>query len=371
LEKFEMKKSLIALAVLAASGAAMAQSSVTLYGIADVWFGSTSVDKGDGKGSLTQTKLDSGGVNGDRWGLKGSEDLGGGLKANFNMEGGFSIDSGAQGQGALFGRQAWVGLSGGFGALQLGRMTTAIYNVSGTSNAVLDSALAPLSNIGRVNDAGNAQALVGATGNTLRFNNTVSYSIPAMSGFNATIQYALGENKTNTASADSALGLNATYAAGPVGVQFAYQVESCKSAGSLTGSAACTGGTDDRKFTLLGAEYNFGAAVLKGSYGRATSIAGRSGADSNEYQVGVDVPVSSNLVLTASYAKANDNSTQSAVVNAAGTGDASREGYGLGAQYILSKRTYIYGGYEADKQTQSNVADYKHSLFAVGLNHKF
>ena len=373
LENFEMKKSLIALAVLAASGAAMAQSSVTLYGIADVFLGSASVDKGDGHGSLTQNVLNSGGVNGDRWGMKGSEDLGGGLKTNFDLESGFNIDSGAAGQGGLlFGRQAWVGLSGDFGAVQFGRMSTAVYNVSGTSDAVLDSALAPLQNIGRVNDQGNAQALAGATGNTLRFNNALSYSTPTFGGFNATVQYALGENKTNSTSADSAIGLNATYANGPVGVQMAYQVESCKGAVNTDGSAACaTGATSDRKFTLLGAEYNFGVAVLKGSYGRATNIAGRDGASSNEYQIGVDVPVSSTLVLTASYAKADDNSTQSAVVNAAGTGDASRKGYGLGAQYILSKRTYIYGGYEADKQTQSNVADYKHSVFAIGLNHKF
>jgi predicted porin len=371
-----MKKSLVALAVLAASGAAMAQSSVTLYGILDGFLGSASVDKGDGKGSLTQTVLNSSGVNGDRWGMKGSEDLGGGLKANFNLESGFSIDSGAAAQGGLlFGRQAWVGLSGGFGTVQLGRMTSAMYNVAGTSVAVLDSVLAPSQNIGRVNDQGNTTWINGAataTGNTLRFNNAVSYSIPTFSGFNATVQYALGENKTATASADSAMGLNASYVGGPLGVQVAYQVETCKSAGNLNASAACaTGATNDRKFTLLGAEYNFGAAVLKGSYGHVNNIAGRSGADSNEYQIGVDVPMSSTLVLTASYAKADDNAAQSAVVNAAGTGDASRKGYGLGAQYILSKRTYIYGGYESDMQTQASVADYKHSVFAVGLNHKF
>ena len=73
-----MKKSLIALAVLAASGAAMAQSSVTLYGIADVWFGGLKADQQAGNPDRV-TKLDSGGVNTSRWGLKGSDDLGGGL----------------------------------------------------------------------------------------------------------------------------------------------------------------------------------------------------------------------------------------------------------------------------------------------------
>ena len=68
----QMKKSLIALAVLAASGAAFAQSNVTLYGIADVWFGSVKTDDGRGT-SVSTTKLDSGGVSGSRWGVKGSE----------------------------------------------------------------------------------------------------------------------------------------------------------------------------------------------------------------------------------------------------------------------------------------------------------
>lgn len=374
-----MKKSLIALAVLAASGAAMAQSTVTLYGVADIWFGSSSVDKGDVSGSLTQTKLDNGGVLPSRWGMKGSEDLGGGLKANFTLESGYGIDDGSQSMGLLFGRQAWVGFSGGFGAVQLGRMTTLMFNTPGASDAVFDSVLSPVSWVGRATDAGAARPqlingkLDASTAATLRFNNAVSYTTPSFNGFNASIQYALGENKTDTASADSAMGLSATYAAGPVGVQFVYQVESCKVANRVTGTyaVACSGGTDDRKFTFLGGEYDFGAAVLKASYGRATSIAGKSGADSNEYQIGVDMPVSSALVLSASYARGDDNSTQSAVVNAAGTGDVSRQGYGLGAKYVLSKRTFLYGGYESDKQTQDNVADYKHSVFAIGVNHKF
>lgn len=371
-----MKKSLLALAVLAASGAAMAQSTVTLYGIGDVYFGSNRVDKGDGNGKLSQTVLNSGAINGSRWGLKGSEDLGNGLKANFNFESGFSMDSGLQGQGALFGRQAWVGLSGGFGAVQLGRMSTAIFNVAGPSNAMFDSgALSPLGNIGRVNDNGNSTLVNGAlvaTGNSLRYNNAISYTTPSMSGFAGTLQYAMGENKTATTSADSAMGLGLSYTGGALGVQLGYQVESCEAIGAATGTGArnCLG-TDDRKFTLLGAEYDFGAVVLKGSYGRAANIAGRDGANSNEYQIGVDVPVSTAIVLSASYAKAEDNGTQSAFVNAAGTGDVSREGFGIGAKYIMSKRTYIYGGYETDKQTQSNVADYKHSLFAIGVNHKF
>ena len=115
-----MKKSLIALAVLASTGA-MAQSSVTLYGIVDVALQSAKATNG-----VRQNTVASGNVNGSRFGLKGSEDLGGGLKALFVLENGFKVDTGAIGGGAgltgitnnkpataMFGRKAYVGLAGG------------------------------------------------------------------------------------------------------------------------------------------------------------------------------------------------------------------------------------------------------------------
>jgi len=115
-----MKKTLVALAVLAASGASMAQSTVTLYGIADVQFNIESSDKTGT--SISQNQIASGGVNGSRFGLKGSEDVGGGLSVNFDFQQGFSIDTGAardekNNQGVAynnnaFSRASWVGLSG-------------------------------------------------------------------------------------------------------------------------------------------------------------------------------------------------------------------------------------------------------------------
>ena len=120
-----MKKSLVALAVFAVSGGAMAQSSVTLYGVADAWIGQTSTTNAAGT-KLKQNKIDSGGFNGSRLGFKGTEDLGGGLKAVFTAEDGYDISTGTSLQGgALFGRQAFVGLAGGFGQVTLGRHYTA------------------------------------------------------------------------------------------------------------------------------------------------------------------------------------------------------------------------------------------------------
>ena len=113
-----MKKSLLALAALGASaGVAHAQSSVTLYGIVDEGFNINT-----NAGGKHLYNLSSGVLQGSRWGLRGTEDLGGGLQAVFVLEDGFDASTGKFGQGGLeFGRQAYVGLSSNFGALTLGR----------------------------------------------------------------------------------------------------------------------------------------------------------------------------------------------------------------------------------------------------------
>ena len=119
-----MKKSTSALAFLSVlSASALAQSNVTIYGIVDAGLVRES---GGPTGSVTN--LSSGVASGSRIGFKGKEDLGGGLAAVFQIENGFNVDTGAAGQsGVLFGRQAFVGLSGKFGAATLGRQYTPYY----------------------------------------------------------------------------------------------------------------------------------------------------------------------------------------------------------------------------------------------------
>jgi predicted porin len=106
-----MKKTLVALAIAGAyTGVAYAQSTVTLYGLIDTYVEAAKTN-GD-----SVTKVSAGGLNGPRWGLTGAEDLGGGLKAVFTLEGGYNSDTGTIGQGGrIFGRQMFVGLAGGFG----------------------------------------------------------------------------------------------------------------------------------------------------------------------------------------------------------------------------------------------------------------
>jgi predicted porin len=333
LEKFEMKKSLIALAVLASSGAAMAQSSVTLYGWIDTYLANTTVD--NGVTSTSTTSMNTGAVNGNRWGLKGSEDLGGGLMANFQLEQGFTVDDGAPASTRQFHRQAWIGFSGGFGAVKMGRVYTAYDDVNGVGNPVFDSAMSPTANVYKSN------------GYSSRIDNGLRYESPAMSGFSATLSANMSEGVT---TATTAQAIKVAYSAGPLSAAFGYQTE-----GSGTTAA-------DKKFTRLGAAYNMGALTVKGNLGQAANMGNVDGADAADYTIGVDYSVSSALTVAAGYAHSDDN---------AKAGDATRSGFAVGAKYTLSKRTFVYGGYNTATTEKAATPDAKTSMFAVGINHNF
>ena len=169
-----MKKSLIALAVLAASGAAMAQSSVTLYGIADVV-----IHKDDN----VSAKLSSGGVSTSRWGVKGSEDLGGGLKANFNLESDVNMGTGANNPAGMFRRSAYVSLaSDQYGELRLGRATSVAVAHLVSGGIVLPS------------NAMHGTMLIGAgLAGDFFVPNAITYVSPSLSGLRASLLYAPGE----------------------------------------------------------------------------------------------------------------------------------------------------------------------------------
>ncbi|MHB1200280.1 MAG: porin [Polaromonas sp.] len=334
-----MKKNMLALAILAASGVASAQSTVTLYGIADVWLGSQKLpvyaDGGDG---ISRTRIDSGGVSQSRFGFKGSEDLGGGLKANFLLEQGFNIDNGTQAvPGQMFSRQSYVGFSGGFGEVRLGKSFTPFDDISGATNAAFDSILSPNVNVWKSTDYNANPA------------NTVYYASPEMSGFSGAASYSLGENKgipVAGVSAGKIASFFVKYEGGPVYAGVAYQTEKD------------TGATDARKFTRVNASYDLGVVKLLAGYGRVAEADQRT----TDWQIGADFPVSSSLTLSGGYARSKDN---------AAAGDAKRTGLSLAASYSLSARTSIYGGLQASKQTVTGVPDDKGNLYAVGVRHTF
>ena len=305
-----MKKSLVALAAMAFAGIAAAQSSVTLYGIADIWVGKPEGGK---------VQAGSGGVNQSRWGLKGSEDLGGGLKAVFTFESGFSLANG-QVAGTLFNRQANVGLEGGFGTLKLGQNWNALDDIYGAANSGFDSALSA-NGVWKNSYTGAAAA-------------QIYYATPEVAGFSGAFSTQLNGNTSNGSTKISSV--HAKYNGGPVYVGLGYEDDK---------------GTK-QKGTLLNGSYDLGMAKLLASY-YTTKVTGVSG-KINSYQLGADIPVGSALTLSVGYASSK------------ATGGKSASGFGIAAAYGLSKRTTLYGGLRA----ANNEAAGK-DLWAVGVNHKF
>ncbi len=324
-----MKKSLIALAVLATTGAAMAQSSVTLYGIADVGLAFTD------NGVDTTTSMDSGNRNGNRWGLRGTEDLGNGLKAMFVLENGFSLDTGAQADGAkLFNRQVFVGFAGGFGTVKLGRQMNPIFSNSGTFDPFGNSL------------AGDSGRLFNYQ--TGRTDNTVSYNYAA-GGFRGELQYAFGE-VAGDSGASSMIGGFVGYKAGPIDVVLTYE------------DKANATDTDNEQVMVIGGNYDFGVAKAFLTYNKEE---GFLNVDRSHWLVGATAPLGGGTLILSYIARQNDQ-----------TANADAEQFGIGYVYDLSKRTALYTSYgQVRNDDGSSVrvakAGETGAQFNMGVRHSF
>lgn len=354
-----MKKTLIALAVLAASGATMAQSTVTLYGVADVWFGQT--ETGVGAAQLKQTVVNTNGMNSSRWGLKGSEDLGQGLSAVFQLESGFNIDTGAQSDSAsLFNRQAFVGLSGGFGSVTAGRQYTAYDALRGATNNTYDTA--SFTTTGAVWGSGIADY-------ASRVNNSVAYTSPVFGGFSGAFVAGLGENKTATVDANQNLSLHVKYAAGPILVGYAHQSQKAQNGSPeiaptvalpLGVAAVAPTGTVTTKYNLIAGSYDFGVVKLVAGFNRA-EVSDRK---DNEYQLGLNAPIGASANVAIGYTKSKGE--------VAGATTSNGKGYSVVGYYDLSKRTRLYAA--ASRTTADNDAGVdtaKTTTVGMGLRHNF
>ena len=380
-----MKKTVIAFAALSAiAGVAQAQSSVTLYGLLDANFGSykTNVAVGNTIQNLKQTKIDSGGLNGSRWGIRVSEDLGGGLAAVANLESGFNADTGASGQGGLlFGRRANVGLTGGFGTVVIGRNSSSYDDVS-ADHAMMGATIFDPSNTNNgnsttqaagINTAANAAAFLGRNttwvGFNTRFNNSVKYTSANYSGFSGSAMYALGEDKTQAVGASRTVSANLKYANGPLLVSGGYQSE------GATRTAAAKPALEN---TLLNVAYDFGVAKVGAGFNRAKYKdvivpAGLPGAGGEfkaqkEFSLSVAVPVGA-TTLSAGYARSKGDTL------------GKSTGFGVQALYSLSKRTTLYAGALSTKAYDtlttaalaglpgSNIG--RTTTYAAGMRHTF
>jgi predicted porin len=338
-----MKKSLIALAALAAVSAASAQSSVTLYGIVDTYFGQTSA--GVGAADVSNTVINSGGLSTSRWGVKGSEDLGGGLKANFTLEAGFKSDDGTATAG--FDRKSTVGISGAFGAVDIGgRMLSSYDDVFGFSNMLLNSNAALTAKVWNLTGE---KSTAGTTAYTNRLDQSIKFTTAKMNGFSGSLQYAGDENKTTTLSASSTTSMNVMYANGPLVAGVGFQSEE-KTAGQVNSMDS----------TIFGATYNLGVAKVVGSYN--TIKFGLL--EAKGYQIGVDFPVNAMTTVSAGYASNKSESS--------GVTTSNSSGFALQGIYALSKRTNLYTIYNklsSDNNAGTDLQDA--STLGFGVRHSF
>jgi len=324
-----MKKTLIALAVLAASGASMAQ--VTLYGVVDLAYGSTNAP-----GANTNTAMRGNDVYNDgnsRWGIKSVEDLGSGLKFTAQFEQNINYEGGST--GTVNGRYAYGALSGNFGEIRFGR------TLSPTFFGVATWELTGAANFSAVANQ------FGFAGAGPRNDSQFSYTTPNMGGFSATLGYITeqdnGINIAAGAPASSKFDMNAIYAQGPLAIGLSYWKLDKVAAGAST----------DGNYSL-GANYNFGSFILAGSY---QDPAGAS----QGWTLGARVPV-------GAWAFTVD------VAQDTGYDDTN---YLLYAGYSLSKRTTIYANYQRDgKSNKKDGAGLVKTaqdidLYGIGIRHNF
>ncbi|MBI3285887.1 MAG: porin [Burkholderiales bacterium] len=340
-----MKKSFLALALMGAfSGAAFAQSSVTVYGVVDM--GLVNDNNGDGKGATTS--LDSGLQSGSRLGFKGTEDLGNGLKANFVLEMGLNADKGTSDQGGLaFGRQAFVGLSGDFGSVNLGRQKSLTY--------VASEAIDPFA----VGLAGNMHRMFGTV---IRNDNALTYTTTNLSGFVGAAQYGFGEQAGDTKKS-SIIAVSGAYAAGPVLASLTY--EKARDAKSKVPYEMLVAG--DIEKLLAGGTYDFGVVKAHAAFERLKVTVGSVEGKANVWMIGATVPVGAGAFL-ADYTRFDDKTV--------GDTDTNSQQFALGYTYSLSKRTNVYTSYAYTKNDKfaminTKTAGATDKLINVGIRHAF
>ncbi len=303
-----MRNTKIALAVLAlvASTAAMAEGSTTVYGRLDA-----SVSRVTGQATqMMHSNWDTSVI-----GVKGSDELTGGMKASFQLEGGLNTGTGESSNkgtsAALFNRLANVSLAGDFGStglgLQFSPFVGAALNGVATGNESFYVNMLVMAGAAGATTYGST-----ATGGFF-IPNAVSYSTPNIGGISATAltQIANGNDTTKPAASKyDAVAVN--YAAGDLSVAGGYQ---------KSGTAATTAYT-------VSAAYNMGPARIAGGY--ITSNPDAAASDStNTYHLGASYNLVENLTASVNYAKNNATTSQTLTV--------------AGVQYSLSKRTYLYG----------------------------
>jgi predicted porin len=361
-----MKRTLFAIGAFCAfATSAHAQSSVTLYGVIDEGLmfnnNATTAELPAGGRKVYMDSLN--GLYGSRWGLKGSEDLGGGTRAIFTLESGINLNSGALAQGGLeFGRQAFVGLSNTrYGDLTLGRQydSVVLYAQSVTIQGYLGSEV-----FQHPGDLDN-------TANSLRTNNAIRYSSPNFKGLTFGAELSLGGVPGNI-SGGGGYSAGVAYVNGPLALAAAYlyfknPTSSTATAGFFTSNGSGTQLTgvlnkgyataNAYQVAIGGLTYAIGPILIGASYSNVQygviSALGGATAKFNNVDVGVKWTLTPALYVGAAYDYTKGSNV--AAPNGENIGNQHFNQFSLIADYALSKRTdvYIEGAYQKAAGTSS------------------
>ena len=373
------KKSLIAVAVLCATAFSVQAADVTMYGKVDLGlqYKTSEVTVGDKTMVDEDTfSMENGRNSASRFGIKGSEDLGNGMKVSFQLENGFKADSGEfKTSGKLFDRQATVALSSDFGTLTMGR-------VGGIgSGAGFDLVY------------GYGDAFDGGSGDVLgllqsaRYDNMVTYQTPKFAGLQATVQYSFNEDSVKETAREGSSAVNRYSSAaltgdfGALQTVLAYEFQNYKSFGADE--------HDDGQIVYLGGNYDCGFAktFVMGQYfkgikaGQLTAIteadanlidkAGNTesaadGVKGYGVHLGTIVPVAGGDLTVAAYftdfTVEFDNGED---------GDAKSYAFGAKYEYYLSKRTSVYTGAGFAQVKYDDEGSDKTTQAYLGLTHRF
>ncbi|MBN3754336.1 porin [Paraburkholderia sp. Tr-20389] len=378
MKKFVFQSSALCLAALGSP--AHAQNNVTLYGIIDTGIAYVH----NSGGNSTQITTMSGSLAGSRWGLKGNEDLGGGLKAIFQLENGFDPTNGTLGQNnRMFGRQAYVGLTDEkLGTLTLGRQYDPIVDQVQplTGDNYFGAIFAPPGDFDNYD-------------NSIRINNSVKWVSPSWGGVTVEALYSfggvagsVGSGQTYSASAgynNGTLGIAAGYMHIDYGNARLVTTRPASSADSLFNSAVNSAYASARSVnsTRVGGQYVLGSVTLGAAYSftEYNPDASSTFTSSEKYQNASAFgiwQVAPNFSLGAGY-----NYTKTS-----GDSSAKYHMFSLGADYNLSKRTDVYAiagythasGQNGAGEAQAVVGSYdidagksSQVITVVGLRHSF
>ncbi|SAK49824.1 porin [Caballeronia ptereochthonis] len=350
--------SLTALAIATLSAAsAHAQSSIQLYGQVDEWIGSQKFP-----GNQRAWVVSGGGMSTSYWGMKGSEDLGGGYKAIFALEAFYRAQNGQIGrfQGdTFFARNAYTGIQSPYGTLIAGRVTSNLFVSTILFNPFVDSyVFSPMiyhTYLGTSTFPAyrTDQGAIGDSG----WSNSVAYTSPNFSGLSGSVMYSFG-NEAGAAGQhkDSAQLL---YLNGALSATAVYQYVNYRNVAndfSNPGSANVVAGLHSQSIGQLGLTYDFKVLKLYGQYMYTHNSVASGNYHVSTGQAGFTVPIADGKVM-ASYAYSRDS----------GGFDQTRKTWAIGYDYPLSKRTDVYAAYLDDKISGESHGE----TFGIGIRAKF